>query len=374
MTSEGKLVKEQVAAVIVTRNRLPLLKRCLDYLLRQTRSLDAIYVVDVASDDGRTVPFLQSCSAPIKPLYLPTNAGGAGGFSAGIERASADGFDWVWCMDDDGYPSEEALEKLLQFSDRNEAKWLNSLVASIDNPGHLAFGLLVYNSKVPPGAGRIEKEEHEQGFKGTHCILKTVQEAQEQGLVVENSNPFNGTLIHKSLIDSIGVPNPNFFIWGDEHEYRRRAMRSGTKLLTITDSIFYHPASNSAMISEVAWKQFWKHYYYIRNYGATAYKDGQVEFSYKGARSLGGIYIQHLLVDIKSSIIDIARSFAKIFIVLRAILAARLNDTKRYYPKNSNKNYAPPALTKQPPVNQISAKSEVGANKVSPERDILGSK
>src|SRR5690606_15512382 len=45
-------------------------------------------------------------------LSLPTNTGGAGGFSAGMRHAYGLGADAVWIMDDDCYPEASALETL----------------------------------------------------------------------------------------------------------------------------------------------------------------------------------------------------------------------------------------------------------------------
>ena len=46
-------------------------------------------------------------------VTLPENAGGAGGFSAGMRKGYEFGADFVWIFDDDGYPQPTALEKLL---------------------------------------------------------------------------------------------------------------------------------------------------------------------------------------------------------------------------------------------------------------------
>src|SRR5687767_5440011 len=95
-----KFPEGTVAAVVVTHNRVELLQRCIRHIVDQTKSLDAIYVVNVASADG-TRDFLDSSNLPIKPIHLTENVGGGGGQNIGIGRAVADNYDWVWCMDDD---------------------------------------------------------------------------------------------------------------------------------------------------------------------------------------------------------------------------------------------------------------------------------
>src|SRR3546814_17875118 len=43
-------------------------------------------------------------------LALSENTGGAGGFAAGMQAVAERGAPWVWVMDDDACPYEDALE------------------------------------------------------------------------------------------------------------------------------------------------------------------------------------------------------------------------------------------------------------------------
>lgn len=70
----------RVAAVVVTYNRLPLLRQCLAALKNQTVSPAAVWVVDNASTDG-TAQAVQAMQFP-QLVYRNTgkNLGGAGDF------------------------------------------------------------------------------------------------------------------------------------------------------------------------------------------------------------------------------------------------------------------------------------------------------
>ena len=114
----------KVAAVVVTFNRLGELKKNIEMLRRQSRTLDAIYVVDNASTDGTDfyLTELAKEQAQVIPCRLERNVGGAGGFSYGLERAALDGFNWIWLMDDDGRPlSEQTLEALLNVAEKESS-------------------------------------------------------------------------------------------------------------------------------------------------------------------------------------------------------------------------------------------------------------
>src|SRR5690606_27933775 len=100
-----------------------------------TRPLQAIYIIDNASTDGTPellhrmgyTPSPQGGTLTLETpgnqekvkiihIRLPENTGGAGGFHEGVKRAYNDGYDWIWLMDDDAEPLEDALEKLLPYA------------------------------------------------------------------------------------------------------------------------------------------------------------------------------------------------------------------------------------------------------------------
>ena len=78
----------KVAAVVVTYNRIELLKECLEALEKQNYPCD-ILVVDNASTDG-TEEYISALINKYKNLYYQNtgaNIGGAGGFNFGMRWA-----------------------------------------------------------------------------------------------------------------------------------------------------------------------------------------------------------------------------------------------------------------------------------------------
>ena len=179
--------REKIAAVLVTYNRKRLLGECLDSLLRQTRPLDGLYIIDNHSTDG-TREYLQSrgmagpperesgapaetvlaVAAPEFPggsvevhcVAMPTNTGGAGGFHEGLKRTVAAGFDWLWLMDDDLLTAPDALAVLVEKKNaledaRGKPFLLNSLVLDRDlaDGERLAFPLQELSAAGSPRIG-----------------------------------------------------------------------------------------------------------------------------------------------------------------------------------------------------------------------------
>jgi GT2 family glycosyltransferase len=103
----------KVNCVIVTYNRIALLKECITAALSQTFSIYKIIIVNNASTDG-TADYLKSLDKQrFEVITCNKNTGGAGGFNIGIKKSLEIGADWTWVMDDDTIPFQDALELLV---------------------------------------------------------------------------------------------------------------------------------------------------------------------------------------------------------------------------------------------------------------------
>ena len=107
----------KIIAVVVTYNRLNLLQRVVGALKGQSRKLDKIYIINNGSTDG-TKEWLD-VQTGLNVIHQE-NVGGSGGFYRGIQDASKEECDWIWCMDDDVFPRENCLETLLNVAERHE--------------------------------------------------------------------------------------------------------------------------------------------------------------------------------------------------------------------------------------------------------------
>jgi rhamnopyranosyl-N-acetylglucosaminyl-diphospho-decaprenol beta-1,3/1,4-galactofuranosyltransferase len=225
---------EKVIAIVVTYNRRSLLSECITALRNQTRKLDAILVVNNGSTDS-TEDWLFTQ----KDLFFisQNNVGSAGGFNTGISWAYKHGYSWIWCMDDDGYPKEDALENILK--------------DDLDR-------LCLRNCAV------INKED-KKTFVWKTKKYKTINDVDTR-IVKGVCHPFNGTMLHRNIVERVGVPKQNLFLWGDETEYLYRiTQKNKIPACTITDSIHYHPAAAASYKKDWDFNNNWKMYYYVRN-------------------------------------------------------------------------------------------------------------
>jgi rhamnopyranosyl-N-acetylglucosaminyl-diphospho-decaprenol beta-1,3/1,4-galactofuranosyltransferase len=207
-----------VVAVVVTRDRVELLRQSLAAVASQTRRPDHVVVVDNGPDDAvREV--VEASGLPA--TYLPSrrNLGGAGGFALGMLHALALGADWVWCADDDGRPADDGvLATLLDTAQRHGLAEVSPLVTDMADPERLAF----------PLRRGLRWRRHRSDFAGLDVLPRY-------------ASLFNGALFRADALDVVGVPDYRLFFRGDETEIHRRLLRAGLPFGTAVRASYLHP-------------------------------------------------------------------------------------------------------------------------------------
>ena len=275
-----------VCAVVVTFNRKNLLLECLESLRKQSISLDSIYVIDNASSDGtgelllengyigklspmdhpRTwskcysiYNFVDCENIDLHYVRLAQNTGGAGGFYEGVKRAYEDGYDWLWLMDDDAEPVEDALEKLSKYFNAKNVAALASVVMAMDN-------------KISPYHRKFADFNSLRNFYLTKIVDPELIEENEV-LDIDDAS-FVGILINRRSIKEVGFPKKEFFIHNDDTEYCIRLRETG-RILLIRDSTVYHKEFGTTnctkknflgqTFNRLNYENYWISYYYMRN-------------------------------------------------------------------------------------------------------------
>lgn len=254
--------KEKIAAVVVTYNRKDLLRRCLNGLLNQNYKLDSIIIVDNAST-AQTEEMLKKefLNNPVFDyVKLEENFGGAGGFYYGVKRAYERAFDWIWLMDDDAWPMPDALQSML-----------DSKVINDKNVLALCCAVLYPNGDV------MLHHRRKFDWKNLSEYLVPIDKYNLPYFEIDIGS-FVGLLLKRDVIDKVGFPKKELFIYHDDVEYSLRIRKIG-KIYTIPDSKIVHNISISAqrwekLVDKPAIKDrigllfqpfSWKDYYLNRN-------------------------------------------------------------------------------------------------------------
>lgn len=183
----------KVCAILITFNRIDILKKSLECIINQTLSPQTILVVDNNSTDG-TRQYIESLQYPnIRCMYLQENVGSAGGIAAGMEYALNEGiFDFVWVLDDDTYYSEDTLQELV-----------DSMSEGYDYIGLTGFNIRYGNKRPVNNALKLQPVDY---------------------------TLIDGALIKTEVIRKAGLVDSEFFMMCDDHEYCLRSKKHGFRI------------------------------------------------------------------------------------------------------------------------------------------------
>lgn len=223
---------QKVCSITVTYNRKKLLKKNIKLLLSQAYSLDRIYIIDNYSTDG-TYEYMKDIidnNNIIKYIRLSENLGGSAGFYEGIRLACEDEMDFLWGMDDDAFPESDALSKLIStYENMNEQCCLWSNCNNSNN-------------------------------------IKNIEKVQNWMFV--------GFFIPRNIVEKVGLPRKDFFIYHDDSEYAYRILKNKFNIYKVNNSIIHHGDMSTRPIykKKILGKSIvfpkmpdWKLYYYARN-------------------------------------------------------------------------------------------------------------
>jgi GT2 family glycosyltransferase len=245
-------VNPSVASVTFCYNAAQVLPRQIEALLRQTRPLQEIIVVDNASTDGsRTV--LAERYPQVVVLRMPENLGAAGASAAALSYAALErGHDWVWMFDQDSVPKTDSLARLLG--------GVGSLKGTQAEVGMIAPMPVHQETKTcyPPLLWR-------DGF-----VKPGVQQMREPlwfaDLVIASGN-----LIRREVVEKIGLPRADFFMDYFDFEYSLRARAHGYRIAIVPGAELGHEIGDAQMVRVPGqarlWTSYapWREYYNSRN-------------------------------------------------------------------------------------------------------------
>lgn len=245
------MIKNSIALSLVTFNRSKLLLEMLESVVKQTVLPDEVFVVDNNSSDNTkelVLEFAQKHKDILKINYHNTgaNLGGAGGFEIGSKIAYEAGYEWIWLADDDVELEPECLENLIKHKDK--AQILQPMRVNMDG-----------------ACAEISGTDYEiNSITRLNPKQNTVMDIKDSSweTVELKTIPFEGPMIHRSVFEKIGFPNPNFFIFYDDLDFALRAQKAGFKILCVKKAVMKRkiPFIQSRALGT------WKGYFMYRNF------------------------------------------------------------------------------------------------------------
>jgi GT2 family glycosyltransferase len=227
----------KVTVVIVTYNRLEMLKKCLNSLKNQTLKINQILLIDNASNDGTSdwVKVVSNDFPKIEYLRLDENLGGAGGFRKGLLRAFEFESDYIWLMDDDVEADINCLDTLVT---------LSSGVAAVQP------------TRINPDGTKVYWHHHFDPF--STIKIPTNLERNKDYFVNVNVSCFEGLFMPFHVAKNTELPFEDFFISEDDTLYGF-LLSLRYPLLYTSKAIIRRQAPPPVGIDS------WKLYYCVRN-------------------------------------------------------------------------------------------------------------
>mgnify|MGYP000029916967 CR=1 FL=1 len=239
----------KMAAITVTFNSSHFLKRVIEALENQTYLVDEIVVVDNNSNEENkeNIRKLLKNKEHIHIIWMKENLGGAGGFNAGMQYAQEKlNPDWYWLMDDDAFPREDCLYKLMQYTDyADNIGCLQPLIWGVDHEKYQLY-------------------HHKRESKLLLEDIAIVSNAAElEEITPIEASAFVGPLFSRAAVEQVGIADGTLFIYGDDLEYTYRVSRE-FKVLLVRDAVINHqdPPLVGGVFTPKTW---WKDYYCWRN-------------------------------------------------------------------------------------------------------------
>jgi rhamnopyranosyl-N-acetylglucosaminyl-diphospho-decaprenol beta-1,3/1,4-galactofuranosyltransferase len=266
--------QEKICAVVVTYNRKELLLECLEAIRLQTKPIDSIYIIDNASIDATPEVLLENkYITELPPQNIPEpwekefvienltnkedikihyvrmneNTGGAGGFYEGVKRGYERDYDWLWLMDDDVISDKLALQELVK---------INKIVPYLGFLCSVVKGINGSSMNTPVIDTRVGINNYQEW-----------NDLLNLGIVKVIESTFVSILLSRGIIEKVGYPIKDFFIWGDDSEYTRR-ISANYKCYLVGKSIVYHKRkiqSTLDIIKEEDSQRINNFFYFYRN-------------------------------------------------------------------------------------------------------------
>lgn len=234
-------------SVIVTYNRKDKLIEAVNSLLNQIVQPIRIILIDNHSTDGTEKRLEEEGllnNSKVVYIQMPKNYGGSGGFYYGIKEAMKyDDFDFLSLSDDDAIYRSNFFELISNYYE--------------EHPDIKAF------------SGTVEYEDGTIQTDHRRRILEPKWYRQEDIPVSEYKHNFEvdllsfvGCVISRDILEKIGLPEKDYFIYYDDTEYSLR-IRKYSKIINVSDAVIVHktPKKDPAKENVITWKN----YYEMRN-------------------------------------------------------------------------------------------------------------
>lgn len=239
-------IHANVCCIIPTyANRFYLIKRVIASLIEQ--NIGKIIVVDNNSTEQSRIELDQlsqnTCNI-LTIMRLSENTGSANAYKLAIKEAlGMHQMEFLWLLDDDNLPDRNALERLVDCWNLLDEKAKETYVCLACNRTHASCYEQSVFSEDPELV--IGPRNSFWGFHVSKVAEKIREKIQVKGALKLKRDvkygrvmvmPYGGLFFHKGLIQTIGLPNTDYYLYGDDYEFTSRISKTGGSLYLVLES------------------------------------------------------------------------------------------------------------------------------------------
>ena len=238
----------KTCAVIVTYgDRFHFLKQVIEACFKE--GIDKIIVIDNAAVENsrKQLKKFEENKDKLKVIYLDKNTGSAGGYKRGLQEAyNCSECEFIWLLDDDNMPQKNSLKVLKEFwNNLNEENKEEKFALLSYRPDRVQYKEAIMTNNPNLVLGR------KNSFLGFHVldipkkVIRVIKRKIGLSTFIEKPNiksgkvavaPYGGMFFHKNLIDNIGYPREEFFVYADDHEWSYRITKNNGAIYLVLDS------------------------------------------------------------------------------------------------------------------------------------------
>lgn len=225
---------KKIGIVICNYNKSEYVVNCIQSVLESKTDDFDIFVVDNASTDDSVEAVRDKYGNQVTLLVNKENLGGSGGFNTGIRKVLEEGYEYLYCLDNDVLVDENAIGALASYLDAHE------------DTG--AAGSIVYHMDYPQYVQQYGLDIDFENFTAITHYADFLDDGSIPDVKVCDTVATCSVMLRTSCIrdTNIGImPEDNFIYW-DDMEWLYRFHLAGFRVVTVKESVVLHKMGSNA--------------------------------------------------------------------------------------------------------------------------------
>jgi len=265
-----------LSVIIVSWNTSDYLKRCIHSILENTRHISfEIIVVDNHSRDG-TQGMIREIFPDILLIENKENLGLARANNQGISQSKGR---HILILNSDTYVTENALEAMVRFLDRNEDAGAVNPRTWLDDTCSLEYGVCplftpAFSAAMSTPLGRFTPSIR-RNWAASLKLWLDQKDLQVEALIGACF------MVRRSLLDRYGLLDENLFIYFEDIELSLRLIKKGYKLYIVSDANIVHYLHKSGSKNEKISQYYFEsmRYFYKNYFGSFSWASMMLKFA-----------------------------------------------------------------------------------------------